>query len=190
MKLKPVIVQDVGTKEVLMLAWANDEALQKTKETGNAWYFSRSRKKLWKKGETSGNIQKVKAIFLDCDKDTLLYLVEQKGTGSCHLNKKTCFENKIFGEKPFTLFDLEKIISQRAKEKPKGSYTVKLLENKKLLKEKILEEAKEVIEAKGKKRTIEEVADLLYFLMVLLGKKGIRLSEIYKELNNRNKSKK
>ncbi|SMP01903.1 phosphoribosyl-AMP cyclohydrolase [Desulfurobacterium pacificum] len=92
--LVPVVVQDINTKTVLMLAYANKEALIKTIETGYAHYYSRSRKKIWKKGETSGNVQKVVRIFLDCDEDTLLYLVEQKGV-ACHTGEYSCFFRTI-----------------------------------------------------------------------------------------------
>ncbi|MEM2281912.1 MAG: phosphoribosyl-AMP cyclohydrolase [Candidatus Bathyarchaeia archaeon] len=92
--LIPVIVQDINTKEVLMLAYTNLEALEKTVETGYAHYWSRSRKKLWMKGETSGNVQKVKRILVDCDYDTLLFLVEQKGN-ACHTGQRTCFHNQL-----------------------------------------------------------------------------------------------
>jgi phosphoribosyl-AMP cyclohydrolase len=92
--LIPVIVQDAHSKEVLMLAYTNLEALQKTLETGYAHYWSRSRNKIWMKGETSGNTQKVKDILVDCDHDTLLFLVEQKGN-ACHTGQKTCFHNRI-----------------------------------------------------------------------------------------------
>jgi phosphoribosyl-AMP cyclohydrolase len=92
--LIPVVVQDAGSKEVLMLAYANEEALQKTLSTGYAHYWSRSRKKLWMKGETSGHTQKIKQVTTDCDYDTLLYVVEQKGP-ACHTGEYTCFHNKI-----------------------------------------------------------------------------------------------
>jgi phosphoribosyl-AMP cyclohydrolase len=92
--LVPVVVQDVSSKEVLMLAYADEEALKKTVETGYAHYYSRSRRKLWKKGETSGNVQKVKEIRVDCDGDTLLYLVEQKGN-ACHTGEYSCFFRKL-----------------------------------------------------------------------------------------------
>jgi phosphoribosyl-AMP cyclohydrolase len=95
--LIPVVVQDVVSKEVLMLAYTNIEALEKTLETGYAHYWSRSRQKLWMKGETSGNVQKVKDIIVDCDYDALLFLVEQKGN-ACHTGKRTCFHNKLSGE--------------------------------------------------------------------------------------------
>ncbi|MFH1424915.1 MAG: bifunctional phosphoribosyl-AMP cyclohydrolase/phosphoribosyl-ATP diphosphatase HisIE [archaeon] len=185
MNLKPVIAQDASTKEVLMLAWANEEALEKTKETGYAWYWSRSRNKLWKKGESSGNVQKIVEVMEDCDKDALLYIVEQKGN-ACHTGKYSCFKK----EKPFTLEVLEKVIEQRKLEKQEGSYTVKLLEDEELACEKVLEEAGEVVQAvkkEGKQRTIEEAADVLYHLMVLLAGKGIKWIEVVGELSNRSK---
>lgn len=92
--LIPVVVQDFKSKMVLMVAYTNVEALEKTLSTGYTHYWSRSRGKLWKKGETSGNVQKVRGIFVDCDYDTLLFLVEQKGN-ACHTGKKTCFHNKL-----------------------------------------------------------------------------------------------
>lgn len=96
--LVPVVVQDVNTKKVLMVAYANREALEKTLKTGYAHYYSRSRGKLWKKGETSGNVQKVKEVLLDCDGDTLLYLVDQKGV-ACHTGEYSCFFRKVAEEK-------------------------------------------------------------------------------------------
>ena len=183
--LIPVIIQDFSTKEVLMLAYANEEALEKTRGTGYAWYWSRSRGKLWKKGETSGNVQKIVEVRGDCDSDALLYIVEQKGV-ACHTGKYSCFKEK----RPFTLEELEKVIEQRKQEKPEGSYTVKLLENLDYSCEKVLEEAEEFVRAaksEGKQRTIEEAADVLYHLMVLLAGKGIKLSEVLTELSNRRK---
>jgi len=94
--LVPVVVQDANTKQVLMLAYANREALMKTLETGFAHYYSRSRKKLWKKGETSGNVQRIKGVYLDCDGDALLYVVEQEGV-ACHTGEYSCFFRKIAG---------------------------------------------------------------------------------------------
>jgi phosphoribosyl-AMP cyclohydrolase len=94
--LIPVVVQDAESKEVLMMAYANEEALAKTLSTGYAHYWSRSRKKLWMKGETSGNTQKIKQVMTDCDYDTLLYVVDQKGP-ACHTGKYTCFHNKLKG---------------------------------------------------------------------------------------------
>ncbi|AGK61014.1 phosphoribosyl-AMP cyclohydrolase [Archaeoglobus sulfaticallidus PM70-1] len=95
--LIPVVVQDVKTRDVLMLAYANEEAIRKTFETGYAHYWSRSRKKLWKKGETSGNVQKVISVYADCDRDAIIYVVEQNGK-ACHTGEWTCFHNKLWGE--------------------------------------------------------------------------------------------
>jgi len=191
--LIPVITQDKNTKEVLMLAYANEEALAKSRETGYAWYWSRSRNKLWLKGETSGNIQKIVEIRDDCDSDALLYVVEQKGV-ACHTGKYSCFGAsglRCFGaSKSFSLEELEKVIALRKLEKPEGSYTVKLLENEDLACEKVLEEGEEVVRAaksEGKQRTIEESADVLYHLMVLLAGKDIKLSEVIGELEKRRK---
>ncbi|MEM1538820.1 MAG: phosphoribosyl-AMP cyclohydrolase [Candidatus Bathyarchaeia archaeon] len=96
--LIPVVVQDVNSKEVLMLAYTNKEALKRTLETGNAHYWSRSRQKLWMKGETSGNIQRIREIIVDCDYDALLFIVEQKGN-ACHTGERTCFHNELHSEK-------------------------------------------------------------------------------------------
>ena len=176
MNLKPVVVQDARTREVLMLAWANDEALKKTRETGYAWYWSRSRNKLWKKGETSGNVQKIVEVRDDCDNDALLYVVEQKGV-ACHTGKYSCFG----GSGAWGLGSLEKIIEQRKRDKPTGSYTVKLLENESFLIGKVLEELGEFLQD----FSVEEAADFVYHFMVLLKAKGIKLSEVIKELEGR-----
>jgi len=182
-ELKPVIVQDAATKEILMVAYANDEALQATRDTGFATFWSRSRNKLWKKGETSGNLQKIVEVREDCDKDTLLYLVEPQGP-ACHTGKYSCF----LQERPFMLEDLEQILKQRKQELPKDSYTAKLLKDENKIYEKLEEECGEVIQAaksEGKQRTIEETADLLYHLMVLLASRDICLDEVLKELRIR-----
>jgi phosphoribosyl-AMP cyclohydrolase len=111
--LVPVVVQDVNTKEVLMVAWANEEAIKLTKETGLAHYFSRSRRKLWRKGENSGNVQKVRRILVDCDEDTLLYEVEQTG-GACHTGFRSCFYRTIEGEVVgVKVFDPKEVYDER-----------------------------------------------------------------------------
>lgn len=181
--LKPVIVQDALTKEVLMLAWANEEALKKTKKTGYAWFFSRSRQKLWKKGETSGNEMKISEIRDDCDKDALLYIVQPKGP-ACHRGTYSCFRK----DKPFTLESLEEIISQRKRDLPEGSYTAKLLQNPQLLKRKIIEEATELILTESRDETTYEAVDVLYHLLALLASKGINLLDVYEELRKRSQS--
>lgn len=187
-ELKPVIVQDALTKEVLMLAYANKEAVDKSRETGFANYWSRSRQKLWKKGETSGNTQQIVEIREDCDKDAIMYLVNQKGV-ACHTGKYSCFYEGG-QETPFTLVALEEVIAQRKKDKPENSYTAMLLQDEAKIYEKLEEECGEVIQAakgEGRQRTIEEAGDLLYHLMVLLSSKDIDLGAVLRELKKRRK---
>jgi phosphoribosyl-ATP pyrophosphohydrolase/phosphoribosyl-AMP cyclohydrolase len=193
--LIPAIVQDERTGQVLMLAYMNRESLEKTVETGTTWFYSRSRRRLWNKGETSGNFQRVKSIAFDCDGDTLLVVVEQEGV-ACHTGKPSCFFTDINGENfdfiPVGENILEKIyeIAEERRKNPKeGSYTNYLLEKgiDKTLK-KIGEEAAEVIigaKNPGKEETIYEIADLLYHITVLMLQKGIKYEEIYRELRNR-----
>ncbi|MBO8126265.1 MAG: bifunctional phosphoribosyl-AMP cyclohydrolase/phosphoribosyl-ATP diphosphatase HisIE [Firmicutes bacterium] len=175
--LIPAIVQDADSGEVLMLAYMNQESLAKTLETGRTWFYSRSRQELWPKGETSGNIQEVVSITTDCDQDTLLIKVHQKGTGACHEGTWSCFHYPIKGEQelaatPKILDELRRVIRDRKENPVEGSYTNYLLEKgvDKICK-KIGEEAAEVIVA-AKNRSPEELsqeaADLLYHLMVLL----------------------
>ena len=194
--LMPAIVQDVDTKEVLMLAYMNDESLRKTLSTGETWFWSRSRKELWHKGETSGHIQKVKSINYDCDGDTLLIQVEQVGV-ACHTGARSCFFNLLYlyeeerGEKIDSdlIERLYKIITDRKVNPKENSYTNYLLDEglDKILK-KVGEEAAEVIiAAKNPDRDelIYETGDLLYHLLVLLNKKDVVPREIFAELGNR-----
>lgn len=208
-ELIPVTVQDVKSNEILMLAYTNEEAFNKTLETGYAHYYSRSRKKIWMKGESSGNVQKIVEIRLDCDNDALLYIVEQTGA-ACHTGHYSCFYRNIEGAKTanqiFTpeqiydekkiLDDLYEIIEQRKKTMPEGSYVAKLLaedESKSSLNkilEKLGEEAIETILASkdGKREdVIYEAADLIFHLFVLLSKLDISPYEIYGELKRRYK---
>lgn len=204
--LIPVIAQDVETEEVLMLAYMSLESLAKTLEIGEAVYYSRSRKALWHKGETSGHYQKVKKIAYDCDKDTLLIKVEQLGC-ACHEGEKSCFhydlnqflETKadvnmgdedrndvLFGKRMGILTD---VIERRYIDRPEGSYTTYLFEKgiDKILK-KVGEEAAEVIIAsknEGNEELIYEASDLLYHLMVLFKVKDVKLEDIEKELMKR-----
>ena len=192
--LIPAVVQDAETGVVLTLAYMNRESIGKTIETGETHFWSRRRKELWHKGETSGNIQKVTSMSVDCDADALLVRVRQTGN-ACHTGNPTCFfspfgdsgtRDTSLGE---TLGGLAKVIRQRATEKPEGSYTAKLLEGgtDRILK-KVAEEAGEVIIAakNHKKEEISwEVADLLYHMLVLLEAEGVAMSDVAAELKRR-----
>ena len=187
--LVPAIVQDIGTKEVLMMAYMNREAVELTLQTKIAHYYSRSRKNLWKKGETSGNFQEVKGFYYDCDGDTILLKVNQKGV-ACHTGNYSCFFNEVLkeGKENHILERLYGIIVGR-KELPKeGSYTNYLFKEglDKILK-KIGEESSEVIIGAKNSRDelIYETSDLIYHLMVLLVNEGITLGEVFNELKSR-----
>ena len=187
--LIPTITQDATSKDVLMLAYSNKDSLKKTFETGACWYWSRSRNKLWMKGESSRNTQKLITARYDCDKDSVLFLVRQKGN-ACHTGKYSCFGNKS-SDVTF-LVDLLRILKSRAQASPKESYTKKLLGNRELLLEKINEESSEVIDAVkegNKKDIIWEISDLLYFIMVLMVSKKVVWKEIINELQGRRKPK-
>ncbi|KPL59498.1 bifunctional phosphoribosyl-AMP cyclohydrolase/phosphoribosyl-ATP diphosphatase HisIE [Rossellomorea vietnamensis] len=183
--LVPAIVQDAVTKDVLTLAYMNETSLKKTVETGETWFYSRSRQELWHKGETSGNTQTVENITWDCDQDALLVLVSKKGP-ACHKGEDSCFHEKVFGKerasKENILLILEKLIETREIERPKGAYTTYLFEEgvDKILK-KVGEEASEVIIA-AKNRDSEElkweVADLFYHVLVLLREQKLPLETV------------
>ncbi len=196
--LIPVITQDYKTKEVLMLAYMNEEALKKTLETGYAHYWSRSRKKIWKKGETSGNTQKVIRIKYDCDADALLIEVDQKGV-ACHTGNYSCFYRVMYesddapiSTSAFILEEIYNVVEKRIKELPEGSYTASLVKKgEDAIIRKIGEEAVEVILAfknKNNNELIAESADLLYHLLVILAYKGVKLSEVWEELKKRRKT--
>ncbi len=176
--LIPIIVQDEDGN-ILMLAYANKDSILKTFQTGKMWYFSRSRNKLWMKGETSGNEQELIKLRVDCDSDTLLATVKQKNY-ACHAGNYSCF-----GLKKFTLNELYSVINDRLKNPKKNSYTSSLTNN--LLKEKLIEEINELIEAKSKDEIIWEAADVIYFITVLLAKNKITFNEIIDELYRRRK---
>lgn len=179
--LIPTIVQDKTTKQVLMLAYSNPESVKISLKTGKATYYSRSRNELWEKGKTSGNTQKVVQVKYDCDRDTLLYTVEQTGN-ACHTGAYSCFE-----EREFDFEYLYGILADRFANQPEGSYTTKLFQNEDLLKRKINEEAFEVITAKNKDEVIWEVADLTYFVMTLMVKNGVTIDDIKYHLESRKK---
>jgi phosphoribosyl-ATP pyrophosphohydrolase/phosphoribosyl-AMP cyclohydrolase len=202
--LIPAIVQDYEKGNVLMLAFMNKESFLKTLQTGKTCFWSRSRKKLWTKGETSGHIQKVRELYLDCDRDTLLVLVDQKGV-ACHTGNTSCFftgilhskkvkgsdgVRKNFSERGLSILEqVEGVIRDRKRKPKKNSYVSSLFQSgqDRILK-KITEEAGElVIGSKNKKRQeiIFETADLWFHCLVVLGLHGIPLSEVYQELKGR-----
>ncbi len=178
-ELLPTITQDL-CGNVLMLAYSNRQSLYKTLSAGKVTYYSRSRKSLWTKGETSGNFQDFISVRTDCDRDTLLILAEQNGV-ACHLGNYSCF-----GDKPFDLNVLYKIVQDRFANPRPESYTAKLAKGD-LLKEKIMEEAEEVCDARSREDKIWEVGDLLYFVTCYLAKEGISFAEIFNELQRRDR---
>lgn len=189
--LIPAIVVDAETKKVLTLAYMNKESLKISMEKGLTCFYSRSRQKLWLKGETSGCYQHIVSITADCDNDALVVLVEKDGP-ACHLGTDSCFTHTLWESdslKEFSLDILIKLIEGRKTEKKEGSYTTYLFEKgiDKILK-KIGEESTEVIiagKANDKKETIYEIADLVYHVMVLMIEMGISLEDIHKELASR-----
>jgi phosphoribosyl-ATP pyrophosphohydrolase/phosphoribosyl-AMP cyclohydrolase len=183
------VVQSWQTGEVLTLAYMNEQALQRTRETGELHLWSRSRGELWHKGETSGNVQSVRALRLDCDGDALLALVEPAGP-ACHTGERTCFHRgQLDPGAPYeTLPALERTIDERASERPAGSYTVALLEDPARIGEKVMEEAEEVARAareESDERVDEEAADVLYHLLVLLRSRGRALTDAERVLDGR-----
>jgi phosphoribosyl-AMP cyclohydrolase / phosphoribosyl-ATP pyrophosphohydrolase len=175
--LRPAIVQDVTTGRVLMLAWMNDEAERLTRETGEAWFWSRSREQLWRKGETSGNTLVVEELRDDCDGDALLLRVTPAGP-ACHTGSVSCFAPALW-----------RTISERALERPAGSYTTELLEaGIGAVARKVGEEAVEVTVAaldESDERLVEEAADLVYHLYVLLAARGLDIAAVEDELVRR-----
>jgi phosphoribosyl-AMP cyclohydrolase / phosphoribosyl-ATP pyrophosphohydrolase len=199
--LLPCVVQDWGSGEVLMLAYMNEEALRRTRATGELHLWSRSRGEPWHKGATSGNTQAVRALRVDCDGDTLLVLVEPAGP-ACHTGERTCFHRGAgvgaqspwgeVGSQPLapheTLPALERTLAERARERPTGSYTVALLDDPPRIGEKVREEAEEVARAareESEERVDEEAADVLYHLLVLLHSRGRALADAERVLDAR-----
>ncbi len=180
----PVIAQDERSREVLMMGYANREALEKTFETGKLTFFSRSRNTLWTKGETSGHFLDVVKLRADCDRDTILATVKPNG-GACHTGSWTCFTSAP--DEKSTLERLYATISERFANPKPGSYTA-TLDNKRV-REKVEEEAEEICEADGKGEVIWEAADLLYFVSVLMYKEGVNWQDVYNELDKRHKEK-
>ncbi len=187
--LVPCIVQDWSTGEVLMLAYMDEQALGRTRETGELHLWSRSRQEPWHKGMTSGNVQRVQSLRLDCDGDTLLALVEPAGP-ACHTGERTCFHRGDFEPGPpyEALATLERTLTDRARERPEGSYTVELLDDPARIGEKVMEEAEEVARAareESEQRVDEETADVLYHLLVLLRSRGRSLTDAERVLDGR-----
>lgn len=186
--LIPVIAQDIKNNNVLMLAYTNKEALELTKKTGYMHYWSRSKNQIWKKGETSGHVQKVYELRYDCDNDAILARVEQIGP-ACHTDSYSCFSKEPL--RPDDIFaQLWRVFEDRKKNPMAGSYTVKLLNDKNKMLKKIGEESAELIMAakdEDKKQIVYESADLLYHVMVMLYDHGITMDEVLKELEGRRK---
>ena len=188
--LIPAIVQNAKTREVLTLAYMNRESLARTLETNETWFWSRSRKELWHKGETSGNTQHVVSLTFDCDRDAIVVLVDPSGP-ACHTGAVSCFDTKS-GEQLGPLLDqLYELIASRERERPNGSYTTYLFDEgiDKILKKLGEESAETIIAAKNEEqsRLVSEVSDLLYHLLVLLVARGISLDQIAAELSQRRK---
>lgn len=187
--LVPCIVQDWRTGEVLTLAYMNAESLRLTRETGEMHFFSRSRRELWHKGATSGNVQALKSLRYDCDGDALLALVEPAGP-ACHTGERTCFyRGELDPAAPHEVLPaLERTIAARARSRPEGSYTAVLLSDPALAGAKVEEEAEEVVRAAAEEsdeRVAEEAADVLYHLAVLLRGRDLSLADAERVLDGR-----
>ena len=189
--LIPVVVQDHGTGEVLMVAWSNQEAVDLMLETGYTHFWSRSRQKMWKKGEESGNVQRIVSIQSDCDEDTLLVRVIQENGIACHTGSPSCFFNTIYGDPQQTsaiIAELKRVIHDRRVNPDEGSYTCKLFDDETKMCKKIVEEAAEFVLAikdRDKDNAAWEMADLIYHAMVAMEKEGIDMSDVYEKLAER-----
>ena len=191
--LAPCVAQDFASGEVLTLAYVNEESLRLTVETGELHFYSRSREEIWRKGETSGNVLKLRGLHYDCDGDAIVALVEPTGP-ACHTGERSCFHRELDGDgEPAppaheALAALQRTLRSRAAERPEGSYTVELLDDPKLIGEKVEEEAEEVVRAareESDERVAEEAADLLYHLSVLLAARGVPQAAVMEVLNGR-----
>jgi phosphoribosyl-AMP cyclohydrolase / phosphoribosyl-ATP pyrophosphohydrolase len=190
--LVPCIAQDADTGEVLTLAYANEEALRLSVASGEMHFFSRSRERIWRKGEESGHVMRLRQLRYDCDGDAIVALVEPTGP-ACHTGERSCFYRELDGGEPApvtheALAVLQRTLRSRAAEWPEGSYTVKLLDDPKLIGEKVEEEAEEVVRAaraESDERVAEEAADLLYHLSVLLASREVPQSAVMEVLNGR-----
>jgi phosphoribosyl-ATP pyrophosphohydrolase/phosphoribosyl-AMP cyclohydrolase len=176
-ELRAAIVQDAGTGEVLMLAWMNDEALARTRATGEAHFFSRSRQQLWRKGETSGNTLAVEELREDCDGDAILVRVRANGP-ACHTGSESCFAPWLW-----------RTVAERALERPEGSYVAGLLaQGRAACAQKVAEEGLEAAYAgiaETDQRVVAELADLWFHSLVLLAARGLDLADVERELRRR-----
>jgi phosphoribosyl-ATP pyrophosphohydrolase/phosphoribosyl-AMP cyclohydrolase len=192
--LLPAIVQDSSTGKVLMLGYMNDAALQKTRDSGNVTFYSRSKQRLWTKGETSGHILQLVSIHIDCDQDTLLITAKPVGP-TCHNGTVSCFGDGDFtgAESLSFLSQLESVISQRITDKPEGSYTARLWEKGiSRMAQKVGEEGVEIaLAAVGQEseRLISESADMVFHLALLLKARGLSLQDVVRELELRHRAK-
>ena len=195
--LIPAVVQDAATGEVLTVAYMNRESLTRTRETGETFFYSRSRKTLWHKGETSGNFQKVESVTADCDGDALVVRVHPSGP-ACHTGSRTCFFQEVEGfavpdqgNIGSILTELERLVASRRLERPEGSYTARLFDSgRKRVLQKVGEEAVEtVLAGMGDDRSelIRESSDLLFHLLVAWNEMGISTRQIAEELRLRRK---
>jgi len=190
--LVPVVVQDHVTSEVLMVAWANKDAIDLMKKTGYTHFWSRSRKKMWKKGEDSGNVQRIVSMQTDCDEDTILVRVEQTGV-ACHTGEATCFHKTIFGDERKTssvLPELKRVIADRKKNPSQESYTTKLMNDETKMCKKVIEEAGEFVLAIKDENEDEiawELADLIYHTMVAIEKTELNMEKVFEKLSERRK---
>lgn len=202
--LVPCVLQDWSTGEVLTLAYMNAEALRLTRETGEVHFFSRSRNELWRKGDTSGNVQRVRQLRYDCDGDAIVALVDPAGP-ACHTGQRSCFYRDLEGgadgavdgpavdgePEPAAheaLATLERTLAERRRERPEGSYTVELLDDPDRIGAKVREEADEVARAaagESDERLAEEAADVLYHLEVLMASRDLSLTAALETLNAR-----
>ncbi|MCG3885922.1 bifunctional phosphoribosyl-AMP cyclohydrolase/phosphoribosyl-ATP diphosphatase HisIE [Photobacterium leiognathi] len=193
--LIPAIVQDNASGQVLMLGYMNEDALQKTLDTKQVTFWSRTKERLWTKGETSGNVLQLKSIQLDCDQDTLLVQVDPIGP-TCHLNTTTCFDSDESGAQPPSLVflhQLEQLLASRKGADPESSYTASLYaRGTKRISQKVGEEGVEVALAAtsgDKAELVCESADLIYHLLVLLQDQGLSLSDVTNKLQERHNKK-
>ncbi len=185
LELFPIVAQDADTGDVLMVAYGNRESLARTRKTGWMHYWSRSRRRLWRKGGGSGNRQRVVSLKWDCDHDTLLAKVRPLGP-SCHTGKYTCFGQPRTS--PVFPDELWRVFRQRTREMPRGSYVARLLKNPDLARKKVGEEAVELVlasEGTNRGQLVREAADLMFHTLLLLYEKGVSFNDVQRELGRR-----